>query len=100
MFARLAPLVFLAISANACSQTAIPRTANGHPDFSGAWASSFITPLERPRPAGVTALIIGEAEAKEIGERLFPQLIGRAGEAVGAGKNRTAGSPEGSRRVE
>ena len=32
----------------AAAQTAVPRTAWGHPDLQGIWDFSTITPLERP----------------------------------------------------
>jgi len=30
------------------SRYAAPRTEHGHPDFQGAWAIAFLTPIERP----------------------------------------------------
>jgi len=42
--------------------TAIPRTADGHPDLQGNWTNATITPLERMRPN--TPLVITEEEAR------------------------------------
>ena len=36
-------------AAQAGAQVAIPRTADGRPDFHGYWSSTAVTPLERPK---------------------------------------------------
>ena len=41
---------------------ALPRTADGHPDFQGNWTNATITPLERMRPN--TPLVLSEEEAR------------------------------------
>jgi hypothetical protein len=66
--------VLLALPAWAQTQSS-PRTPDGHPDFTGAWISSFVTPLERI--PGATSLTIGEADAKAAGEKIYQQLVAR-----------------------
>ena len=48
----LALLALLATSAAGLAQQVepydVPRTAHGHPDFQGVWATEFLTMLERP----------------------------------------------------
>ena len=71
-FARAASLIAAAALCSAVSvanaQTTagvvIPRTVDGHPDFQGIWSSQWLTPVERP--AGVTALNLDEAAARQL----------------------------------
>ena len=46
----IAALVLASASAAQTSarHTAVPRTADGHPDLQGVWNNSTLTPLERP----------------------------------------------------
>lgn len=58
-------LFVVTASASALTQQAqpyqAPRTENGHPDFQGLWATSFLTMLERP--PGIEMLAVSPEEA-------------------------------------
>lgn len=43
---------------------AIPRTAEGRPDFQGIWSSQWLTPVERP--SGVSALALDASAARQL----------------------------------
>jgi hypothetical protein len=69
-----------ALSAPALGQTAkpyaVPRTADGHPDFQGVWGTAFLTTLERP--AGIEHLVADPEQARALVETIrgqFPSLI-------------------------
>jgi hypothetical protein len=48
------------LSLLALSPTAIPRTADGHPDLQGIWVNDTVTPLERPKRFADTAVLTEE----------------------------------------
>jgi hypothetical protein len=54
----------LSIGAQQPPRYSVPLTEHGHPDFQGAWAIGFLTPLERP--AGVGSLVVNAEQAKTI----------------------------------
>jgi hypothetical protein len=69
-----------ALAAPAAGQTdkpyAVPRTADGHPDFQGVWATQFLTLLERP--PGVEHLVADPEQARAVVETIrssLPSLI-------------------------
>jgi hypothetical protein len=65
-----------ALASGAFAQTPdIPRTADGHPDFGGAWGSRFTTTIERM--PGATSLVVGDAEARALGEGAYQRLTTR-----------------------
>jgi hypothetical protein len=67
---HLAVTILFVVTASASALTGqaqpykVPRTENGHPDFQGLWATSFLTMLERP--PGVEKLAVGPEEARAL----------------------------------
>jgi hypothetical protein len=69
-----------------------PRTSTGAPDLQGYWTNFTRTPLQRP--AGVTKLILSDAEAKALETKLNDQVIRPKDDQVGQGQSEWY--PEGS----
>ncbi len=68
----------------AAAQTAVPRTAWGHPDLQGIWDFSTITPLERPEELADKAFWTAEEAAnleQEVVDR-DGRLLARAAETT------------------
>jgi hypothetical protein len=65
----LAPVI---LSGQNAKPWAVPRTADGHPDFQGTWTTSTLTPLERPAEFADKPLLT-EQEAKEYEARLLKE---------------------------
>ena len=69
-------VVGLALAPWATAQTDGPRTASGHPDLSGTYDVSTLTPMQRPTELG-EQLFLTEEEAAEIAQRQLTQNIER-----------------------
>jgi len=54
----------VSVGAQQPSRYTVPRTEHGHPDFQGAWAIAFLTPIERP--SGVESLVVDAEQAKTV----------------------------------
>ena len=72
----LVVLAFLSTSTSGLAQSvepyAVPRTAHGHPDFQGVWATAFLTRLERP--SGVESLVVNPEQAQALAATLRTQI--------------------------
>ena len=72
----LVVLASLAVSIPGLAQQdasyAAPRTAYGHPDIQGVWATEFITELERP--AGLDDLVVSPDEARTLAATMRSEL--------------------------
>jgi hypothetical protein len=58
------PVEYQGATAPAAAAQPIPRTADGHPDFSGQWSTAFITSTGRMQ--GAKSVTVSDAEAKQI----------------------------------
>lgn len=79
MFSRhrisIALLASLQCATGAFAQSTDSSLAFEHPDFGGAWVSSFVTPLERmPDQA---SLVVNTVDAIRVGEELYLRLASR-----------------------
>ena len=64
-----AALLALMIAPASFAQSSLPRTTEGRPDLQGNWSSQWLTPVERP--AGVTKLVLDDAEAAQLVKTLL-----------------------------
>ena len=97
-FARLLFGMLLAclttIAAPAAAQSSddawtVPRTADGHPDLQGVWASDSATPLERPEELADTPLLTDE-EVATLAQRAAALFNGETDAAFGESVFRAA----------
>jgi hypothetical protein len=73
MRAHLLALALLAIPpAFAQASPAIPRAPDGHPDFTGNWATRIMTPMERPD--GVADLVVPHDKEAALIEKIRPKI--------------------------
>ena len=93
--ALLVAVAFLvAVAAPAAAQSSddgwtVPRTADGHPDLQGVWASDSATPLERPEELADTRFLTDE-EVATLAERAAALFNGETDAAFGESVFRAA----------
>ena len=76
-------MLFLVAGVAPAEEWAVPRTADGHPDFQGIWANNSATPLERPTAFGEKATLTDE-ELADLKRRLDEIREGsQAGDLLG-----------------
>ncbi len=76
-------LILLVAGAAPAEEWAVPRNADGHPDFQGIWANNSATPLERPKAFGEKATLTDE-ELADLKRRLDEIREGsQAGDLLG-----------------
>ena len=75
--------------------SAIPRTADGHPDLQGVWTNATVTPMQRPAALAGKATLT-DAEAREFEKKQAEELQSVDGKSespllAAAGSNGTGG---------
>jgi hypothetical protein len=73
----------VSLAQNPVSQSALPRTIDGHPDLQGVWANNTITPVERPDVFGDKEFLTEEDMA--FLNRRIAEIVAEGGDALFGG---------------
>ncbi|MCY4120008.1 MAG: hypothetical protein OXG72_03710, partial [Acidobacteria bacterium] len=85
----LMAIVVAAAAQSSGDDWTVPRTADGHPDLQGVWASDSATPLERPEELADTPFLTDE-EVATLAERAAELFNGETDAAFGESVFRAA----------